>query len=76
MLLYEGDDVVVDIVIGVEVEQFGDGIDCSFSDYGLIVGAELFEVGENEGVLVAEHGSALMNIYARLAYYSVMAKTT
>ena len=40
------------------------------------MGAELFEVGENEGVLVAEHGSVSMDIYARLAYYSVMAKTT
>jgi len=27
-------------------------------------------------MLVAEHGAALMDIYARLAYSSVMAKTT
>ena len=40
------------------------------------MGAELLKVGEDEGVLIAEHGAVLCNVYARLAYSSVMAKTT
>lgn len=40
------------------------------------MGAELLEVGEDEGVLIAEHGTEWTEWYARLEYSSVMAKTT
>jgi hypothetical protein len=40
------------------------------------MGAELFEVRQDEGVLVAQHRTESKKSYARLAYSSVMAKTT
>ena len=38
--------------------------------------AQVFEEGEDEGVLVAEHGPECLQAYARVAYSSVTAKTT
>ena len=40
------------------------------------MGAKLFKIGKDKGMLISEHGTELTKTYARLAYSSVMANTT
>jgi hypothetical protein len=46
--------VVGDVVFRVQVDNFGDGLDCSFSDYCLIVGAKVLQILQDDDVLVVE----------------------
>jgi len=72
----EGDDVVIDVVVGVEVQKLGDGADCPLAHHGLVVRAQILEVGKDQRVLDAEHRPISDGTYARVAYYSVTANTT
>ena len=55
--MYQRDDVVVDVVVGVEVQQLGDGADTSLPHDSLVMCAQVLEEWQHQSMLVAEHGT-------------------
>lgn len=49
-------DVVVDVTIGVKVQEFGDRVDSSLPDDSLIMSAKLLQICKDQSMLVAKHG--------------------
>jgi hypothetical protein len=51
-----------DVVVRVQVDDFGDGFDGSFPDNSFIMRAEVFQVLEYNDVLVVEKGAVISKV--------------
>lgn len=75
--LYQRNDVIIDFVFWVGADQLDYGLYSPLSHNGLIMLTEIFELGQNQGMLCGKEGSTIRYInYAMLASSSAIEKTT